>query len=118
MTVTRGFVIILASGLVFALGGGSIGYTLGVTAPGYYRAVYSSGREPWFDPVSVGLGLGITQGLVCGLVIGAVVVLAVAWASSRRGALRLELPAERAPRRSVPPERLSGEQGITGWAGR
>src|SRR5947209_20509116 len=99
MTVTRGFVIIIVSGLVFALGGGGIGYTLGATAPGYYRAVYSSGREPWFDPVSMGLGLGITQGLVCGLIIGAVVVLAVAWASSRRGLRPLELAGRLAPRR-------------------
>ncbi len=84
MTITKGFVTIILSGLVFALGGALIGYGLGVVAPGYYRGVFSSGREPWFDPVAVGLGLGLSQGLVCGVVVGAVVVLAVAWYNSRQ----------------------------------
>jgi hypothetical protein len=84
MAVLKGFLIILLSGIAFALGGALIGYSLGVAMPGYYRAVFNSGREPWFDPVTVGLGLGLTQGLVCGVVIGAVVVLAVAWYNSRR----------------------------------
>jgi hypothetical protein len=90
MTITRGFLTIILSGFVFAVGGALIGYTLGVTTPGYYRAVFSAGREPWFDPAAVGFGLGITQGLVLGVVVGAVVVLAVAWHNSRRRALESE----------------------------
>ncbi len=87
MTVAKGFSIIILSSLAFALGGTLIGYILAVTIPGYYRAVYRSGDEPWFDPLQVGVGLGATQGLICGLVVGAAVVLAVAWYNSRRGSL-------------------------------
>lgn len=96
MTIGKGFSIILLSGFAFALGGGAIGYTLAVVLPGYYRGVYSSGREPWFDPMEIGIGLGATQGLICGLVVGAVVVLAVAWYNSRRGFFDFRLtPAKR-----------------------
>jgi len=84
MTVTRAFVTILLSGLSFAVVGATLGTTLGLILPGYYRAVFSSAREQWFDPVAVGLGLGLSQGLVLGVVTGAVVVLAVAWYNSRR----------------------------------
>jgi hypothetical protein len=77
MTVFRGFLIVIASGLGFALGGGLIGYTLGVTTPDYYRGVYGmAGQSPSFDPVAVALCLGLTQGLICGLVVGCAVVLA------------------------------------------
>jgi putative addiction module component (TIGR02574 family) len=96
MTVTRGFLIIILSGFAFALGGGLIGYALAVIVPGYYRGVFSSGREPWFDPVGVGVGLGVSQGLLCGLILGAIVVLAVAWYNSRRNSLDMRLtPTER-----------------------
>src|SRR5436309_1562757 len=84
MSIAKGFLIIILSGVVFALGGAIIGRTIGFYMPGYYRAVEPRGNEPWFDPVTVGLGHGLTQGLTCGLVIGALVVLAVAWYNSRR----------------------------------
>lgn len=109
MTVLKGFLIIVLSCVGFALGGALIGYTLGVARPGYYRAVFSSGREPWFDPVAVGLGLGLTQGLIGGLVVGAVVVLAVAWHSSRHRTLDIE---SRSPRAGAM-GRSVGAQGIT-----
>jgi hypothetical protein len=95
MTVTKGFLIIILSGLGFAFGGGLIGYTLAVLLPGYYRGVFSSGREPWFDPVGVGIGLGLSQGLICGLVLGAIVVLAVAWYNSRRNFLDVRLTPDK-----------------------
>jgi len=109
MTVARGFMVIILSGLAFALGGGLIGYALGAIVPGYFRGVFSSGREPWFDPVSVGVGLGITQGLVCGLALGAVVVLAVAWYNGRRNAFDLRLQPSKPLRLSDPTERHSEE---------
>jgi hypothetical protein len=83
MTVARGFTVIVASGIAFAIAGGLIGSTLGRSMPGYYRAVFPGGERPDFDPVQVGIGLGITQGLVAGLVVGSVVVLAVALAGRR-----------------------------------
>jgi hypothetical protein len=114
MTTARGFLTILLGGLAFALGGGLIGLTLGVVLPGYYRAVFSSGREPWFDPIAVGLGLGLTQGLILGVVAGAVVVLAVAWYGSRRRVVDEEFG-------SLPSgghtQRLSAEDGITSRPG-
>jgi hypothetical protein len=95
MTVARGFFIIIVSGFAFALGGGLIGYALAVILPGYYRGVFSSGREPWFDAVGVGVGLGLSQGLICGLFLGAIVVLAVAWYNSRRNSLDVRLTPAR-----------------------
>ena len=85
MTILRGIVTIAASAVIFALGGGAIGYVLGHTAPGYYRTVFRSGHRPGFEPTEVGLGLGITQGLFCGLLIGIFVVLIVGWLGRPRG---------------------------------
>jgi hypothetical protein len=82
MTDLRAFVIIIGTGVGFALGGGLLGYSLGTAAPAYYRAVFRAGKDPSFDPVQVGLGLGTTQGLITGLILGAIVV-AVAWYNSR-----------------------------------
>jgi putative addiction module component (TIGR02574 family) len=93
MTVGKGFLIIILSALAFALGGGLIGYTLAVAVPSYYRTVFRSGNEPWFDPREVGIGVGTTEGGMCGLAVGAVVVLAVAWYNSRRGSSDVGLTA-------------------------
>jgi hypothetical protein len=114
MTVARGFLIIALSGIAFATGGGLIGYLLGVFAPAYYRGVFGNGRQPWFDPVEVGLGLGITQGAICGVIAGAVVVLAVAWYNSRRNALDVHFPLHTPRQLTQPPERPSEEQRLTG----
>jgi hypothetical protein len=113
MTITKGFFIIILSGIAFALGGGAIGYGLATFAPGYYRGVFPSGGEAWFDPVVVGLGLGLTQGLICGLFLGGVVVLAVAWYNARRGSLALGFPPGEARQRIGSPERPEGEEGFT-----
>jgi len=56
MTVARGFAIIVASGIGFALGGGGIGNALAVFAPMWYRAVFQGGDSPGFDPVQFGVG--------------------------------------------------------------
>ena len=84
MTPIRGFVIVIASGVAFALAGGVIGGCLGYFAPAYYYAVFHmpSVRE---YAVQIGVGLGATQGLIAGLVVGCVVVVATAWYRSRRG---------------------------------
>jgi hypothetical protein len=92
MTVVRGFLIVILSGLAFGAAGAGIGYGLALAAPGYYRGVFNSGREPWFDPAAVGLGLGLTQGAICGVIVGCVIVLAVAWYNARRGPRAIELP--------------------------
>jgi hypothetical protein len=93
MTITKGFLLIVLSGLAFALGGGLIGYSLAILVPGYYRGVFNGGREPGFDPVGVGVGLGVSQGLLCGLILGGVVVLAVAWYNARRSVFDVRLPS-------------------------
>ena len=109
MTIFKGFLIVILSGIAFALGGALIGYSLGVAMPGYYRAVFSSDRELWFDPATVGFGMGLTQGLICGVVIGSVVVLAVAWHNSRCRELEVDF---RMSRRGSAADWSSGEPGI------
>lgn len=84
MTVVRGFLITIASGVGFGIVGGLLGYALGKFAPDYYRIVFRIPRQLDLDPAHAGLGLGATQGLVAGLFIGLVIVLAVAWCDSHR----------------------------------
>jgi len=83
MTVVRGFIITVASGIAFALLGAGAGYLLGSVAPDYYRTVFRIPPDVSIDPAQAGLGLGVTQGLAGGLVIGLVIVLSVAWYNSR-----------------------------------
>ncbi|MBT5019961.1 hypothetical protein OAF42_02670 [Planctomicrobium sp.] len=83
MTVLRGFMITIASGIAFAFVGTGVGYTIGKYAPDYYRIVFSIPPEIELDPVQAGVGLGVTQGLAAGLFIGLVIVCAVAWYNSR-----------------------------------
>ena len=83
MTVVRGFIITIASGLAFAALGGVLGYAMGTFAPDYYRIVFRIPPGVELDPAHVGLGLGLTQGLAVGLIIGLVIVVAVAWYKSR-----------------------------------
>ncbi len=83
MTVERGFIITIISGLVFAAFGAALGYGIGTFAPDYYRIVLRVPPEMRFDTAQAGLGLGLTQGVAVGLVIGLVIVVAVAWYESR-----------------------------------
>ena len=118
MTVAKEFVIIILSGIAFGVAGGLIGYTMGVIAPGYYRGVFISGREPWFDPIVVGFGLGVSQGLICGVIVGSVVILAVAWYNSRRKMSDAELRPHTTLESTEQENRLSEEQRITCWPDR
>jgi hypothetical protein len=113
MTAAKGFLIVVLSAVAFGIGGGLIGYSLGVFAPAYYRGVYRSGQEAWFDPVQMGLGLGISQGAVCGVIIGCVVVLAVAWYSSRRSVLDVSVLPRQAWQGSTREEIHSAEERVT-----
>jgi hypothetical protein len=74
--------VLLCTALIGATGTG-IGYGLGKLSPGYYRAVFRSGREPGFDPVSVGIGLGLTQGTTGGVVVGLLIVALLCWREVR-----------------------------------
>ena len=84
MTVVRGFIVTIVSGLAFASIGGVLGYAMGTFAPDYYRIVFHIPPGMELDPAQAGLGLGLTQGLAAGLVVGLVIVLAVAWYRSRK----------------------------------
>jgi hypothetical protein len=59
------------------------GAALGTFAPGYYRAVFSNGGEPHFDPVAVGIGQGVTQGTGFGALIGLALVAMFYWYNTR-----------------------------------
>lgn len=83
MTIRTALATIFACTALFAAIGGGIGWALGTFNPGYYRAVFRSGNEPWFDPVSVGVGQGVTQGTAGGAVVGVAVVALYLWRDSR-----------------------------------
>jgi hypothetical protein len=76
--------LIAAFGAGFAVAGTLVGYGLGTFLPGYYRGVFLGGRQPDFNPVDVGIGLGCSEGLMLGVVVGLVVVVVLAWCRSRR----------------------------------
>ena len=83
MTIRAAITTIVICTLFLAGVGGGIGWGLGTFAPGYYRSVFPSGNQPWFDPVSVGVGQGLTQGTTGGVILGAIVVALFVWRESR-----------------------------------
>lgn len=83
MTIARGFLITVISGVAFGTVGGLLGYGLGVLAPDYYRTVFRMPMGVEWNPVQAGLGLEVTQGLGAGLFIGLVIVVAVTWQHAR-----------------------------------
>lgn len=85
-------VLMGATGFLGAVGT-AIGYGLGRFNPGYYRAVYVNGKDPEFDPIAVGVGLGLTQGTAAGVVIGLALVALLCWQD-----IRLSRAAEPASR--------------------
>jgi len=84
VSVLRGFAIVIASAIGFAVWGGGVGYALGRFVPSYYRFGIPDGRSPDFDPVQFGVASGVAQGAIAGVFVGSIVVLAVAVAGSRR----------------------------------
>lgn len=72
MTVRSAITTIVACTLLIAAIGATVGYALGVLAPGYYQSVFRDGRESGFDPVSAGVGQGLTQGTAGGVAVVAV----------------------------------------------
>ena len=83
MTIARGFIITIASGIAFACFGALAGYALGFLAPDYYRTVFGIHPGVPINLAQTGLGLGVTQGLAAGLIVGLVIVVTVAWYNSR-----------------------------------
>ncbi|MGD9647746.1 MAG: hypothetical protein AB7U73_18685 [Pirellulales bacterium] len=88
MSVLKAIATVAGCAFLFAVAGAAIGGALGVLAPGYYRAVFSSGDAPWFDPPVVGLGLGLSQGAVLGVFAGLVLVAIFVWRQTKRGSTR------------------------------
>ena len=83
MTVLRGFLITILSGVAFGVVGALIGYGLGVAAPDYYRIVFRMHPESQYDLPTFGLGVGLVQGAGVGIFVGVAIVLAVSWHDSR-----------------------------------
>lgn len=82
MTVLRGFIITLYSGLGFGIFGALLGFAIGSFAPDYYQVMFRMSHQI-MDPARFGLVLGLTQGLSAGIFIGLIIVLTVAWFNSR-----------------------------------
>lgn len=81
MTQLKVCLVVNIGGLLGAVVGGCFGLLLGSFRPDYYRRMFLSGGETWFDPVHVGVGLGIHQGIPIGLIIGGCTV--VCWIIER-----------------------------------
>lgn len=79
MTIRTAVITVTACAVGFAALGGTIGWALGTFSPGYYRAVFRAGNEPWFDPVAVGVGQGAGQGAAGGVAVGLALVALFLW---------------------------------------
>ncbi|BCX48680.1 hypothetical protein HAHE_25880 [Haloferula helveola] len=75
---------VFGSGLMFGAFGFVVGFLLGKFLPDYYRTVFSSGSDPDFNAVAVGIGQGVTQGFAAGIVVGIVIVLIKAFVGRDR----------------------------------
>lgn len=75
MSALRALIVIIACAVCLAVLGTGAGFVLGQFVPGYYRQVFSDGKDPQFDPVSVGMGQGLTQGTAGGVVVGLALVV-------------------------------------------
>jgi hypothetical protein len=105
MSIPKAIATIVGCTVLLAGIGASFGYALGAFAPGYYRSVFRAGREPDFDPVDVGVGLGVTQGMTWGVVVGLAVVALLCWRERRCG-------------RSVVPDIQSGQPAASRYVAR
>jgi hypothetical protein len=74
MTILRGFLITLGSGLAFGLGAAAAGYSLAAGFPIPFCFGFPTRRA--FDPIEIGVGVGLTNG-------GPVLVAAVTWYNGR-----------------------------------
>ncbi|MEL7499942.1 MAG: hypothetical protein AAFN77_20230 [Planctomycetota bacterium] len=74
---------VFVSAALGGLGGAGLGAGLGYFNPGYYRAVFSGGDDPLFDPVAVGIGQGLGQGVLLGAAIGVALVGLFYWYRTR-----------------------------------
>lgn len=83
MTIRSAIITIIGCTLLLAGIGAGSGYGLGTFAPDYYRGVFIRGRDPGFDPVSVGVGQGLTQGTAGGVVVGLALVALFCWREIR-----------------------------------
>lgn len=94
MNATKAILAIFLSAIVFAAVGLAVGYGIAALMPGYYRAVFEGGRDPRFNPIEVGVGLGLTQGMVLGVVVGALVVAGSWWKEIKLAQLGVRPPAD------------------------
>ncbi|WP_149110501.1 hypothetical protein [Limnoglobus roseus] len=83
MPTVRSLGIIAELAGLAGIGGGLIGWGVGIYSPDYYRVVVSGGRESDFIPTDVGIGLGASQGIILGAVVGAALAIGIAWRQFR-----------------------------------
>ncbi|MFO7905587.1 MAG: hypothetical protein ACQESR_24460 [Planctomycetota bacterium] len=78
MAVVRGIVVVIACGVLSAIGGGVIASALNWLAPSYYPGVFPHAGEV-NSAAEVGVGAGIIQGAWLGLFVGAALAGGLAW---------------------------------------
>lgn len=83
-SATNAVAVVGIFGFVFAIGGAAIGFGIGAFSPGYYRRVFGSGKEPDFNPIDVGIGMGLSEGLMIGVFVGALFAVFLARRKFRR----------------------------------
>jgi hypothetical protein len=70
---------IAVSAVLFGLIGATIGYSIGILMPEYFRSIFQRDGDADFSPSAVGMGQGLTQGVLLGSLIGLILVLASWW---------------------------------------
>jgi hypothetical protein len=83
MTAKSALLTVLVFSITFACVGATIGSSIGVLAPDYYRAVIRLRAGQNFNPTHVGIGLGATQGVSAGVATSLAVLAILAWRDIR-----------------------------------
>ena len=85
MSVSRGFLIVVLTAVVFGAIGAVAGYLLGQYDSDFLRlALHKTPDSGPMDYAKAGLGFGLVQGVWAGILSALVIILAVSWYESRR----------------------------------
>ncbi|MBL8849067.1 MAG: hypothetical protein JNG89_05260 [Planctomycetaceae bacterium] len=83
MTLRQSIITVLALAAALGVIGATIGASIGLLLPDFYRTVFRVPAGADINMVALGTGLGLTQGLTFGIVVGVVIVIVAAWREVR-----------------------------------